>query len=312
MWLLRTAFARVSPRRWIMVGLVAGVFVLPIGLRASAVLRATNAASATGRDPHTGRPLSPRQTADLTAAVNALSANTAPADLVAAGKMLFQSTTLPRRGESCATCHSNGTANPSIGTINHPRAAGDFTGPRDPISLIGVGLTAPYRWQGDIPTLEAMVTNTVVTFFKDGPTQPQAVTATQVASLMAYLNTIAAPQTPFDLGTLSPAALRGQVLFQDKGQCMSCHGGPLLTDNKPHVTGVPSAPGATDHGNPGLPGSFNTTALRDIKNSAPYMHNGFFTNLRQVVEFYNSTSTIAPLHLTPSEIDDLVAYLNSL
>ena len=42
------------------------------------------------------------------------------------------------------------------------------------------------------------------------------------------------------------------------------------------------------------------------------MHNGVFNTLREVVDFYNSRSSIAPLRLTPAEIDDLVAYLEAL
>jgi cytochrome c peroxidase len=42
------------------------------------------------------------------------------------------------------------------------------------------------------------------------------------------------------------------------------------------------------------------------------MHNGAFPTLKQVVQFYNTQSTVAPLNLTGPEIDDLVAYLQSL
>jgi cytochrome c peroxidase len=305
-------------KRWLKVGLIAAALSIPIGLRAAAALKASMAAEhadygpTTSDDPHEMRHIPAAEEHRLVAAAKAVDATTPHVELIAAGKALFESTTLSKHGESCATCHPSGGVNPSTGMIIHPRAPNEFKGPRRPISLIGVGKTGPYRWAGDIGTLQDMVTSTVLGFFKDGATQPTSVTAKQVAALAAYLDSIEAPQTPFDLGLLSPAALRGQRLFQDKGQCMSCHGGPLFTDNKAHNTGVPRSPGATDSGNPVVPGAFNTTALRDLTNSAPYMHNGIFSNLRQVVEFYNTTSSIAPLQLTPQEIDDLVAYLESL
>ena len=106
--------------------------------------------------------------------------------------------------------------------------------------------------------------------------------------------------------------MRGEVLFQGKGACIACHGGPLFTDDKMHNTHVPNVPGWDDPGAANPPGAFNTPTLRDIRNSAPYMHNGVFNTLREVVDFYNSRSSIAPLHLTPDEIDDLVAYMEAL
>ena len=43
-----------------------------------------------------------------------------------------------------------------------------------------------------------------------------------------------------------------------------------------------------------------------------YMHNGYLKSLKEVVHFYNTTSSIAPLGLTPQEEDDLVAYMEAL
>src|SRR5262249_397109 len=116
----------------------------------------------------------------------------------------------------------------------------------------------------------------------------------------------------FDLGTMSSAALRGQQLFQGKAGCISCHEGPLFTDNRLHNTLVPQVPGANDPGAANPPHSFNTPQLRDVANTAPYMHNGGFANLRQVVEFYDKTASTAPLQLTNQEMEDLIAYLRSL
>ena len=56
----------------------------------------------------------------------------------------------------------------------------------------------------------------------------------------------------------------------------------------------------------------NTPQMRDLRNTAPYMHNGAFATLEEVVRFYNTQSTLAPLNLKPDEISDLVAYLESL
>jgi cytochrome c peroxidase len=111
---------------------------------------------------------------------------------------------------------------------------------------------------------------------------------------------------------MSAAAIRGEDLFQGKGACIACHGGPLFTDNGLHNTLVPQRDGWNDPGATTPPGAFNTPTLRDLRNTAPYMHNGVFATLKDVVEFYNARSSIAPLNLTPQEVDDLVAYLDSL
>ena len=56
----------------------------------------------------------------------------------------------------------------------------------------------------------------------------------------------------------------------------------------------------------------NTPPLRDLKNTAPYMHNGAFDTLTAVVQFYNSGSSLGPLNLSDQEVQELVAYLDSL
>src|SRR3954451_18781379 len=118
----------------------------------------------------------------------------------------------------------------------------------------------------------------------------------------------------WDGGALARGAIGGETLFQGRGACIACHGGPLFTDNDMHNTLVPQRNGWNDPGATikGFPGFFNTPQLRDVRNTAPYMHNGVFKTLRDVIEFYNARSSIAPLHLTPQEMDDLVAYMDAL
>src|SRR3954447_16585566 len=290
-----------------------------VGLVAAALLAArliagggdAAPAHASTADPHAIPHYAPGELHRLLAATESASTSSSQAELVSQGRALFRDTSVARSGESCESCHTNGTANPSVGTILHVNENGHTFG-RDPISLVGVGNTPPYRWIGDVPTLSQQVVNTIKTFFANGATQSDATTAQQAAALVAYLKRIKPPTTSFDQGTMSPAALRGEVLFQGKGACIACHGGPLFTDNALHATLVPTRPGWDDPGAPAPPGAFNTPTLRHIRNSAPYMHNGVFKDLREVVEFYNARSSIAPLNLTPQEIDDLVAYMEAL
>jgi cytochrome c peroxidase len=269
-------------------------------------------------DPHAG--VGTVDTAKLgrvLQAAEAASASRPEAALAAEGRRLFNSTSLAKAGESCGGCHiGGGGTNPDLGTIVHPQKQGDFTGLRDVPSLWGAARTAPYGWAGQEATLDRFVVGTIESHFKGGDKQPTAKTAEQVAALVAYLDTLEPPVSAFDQGTLSPSARRGEDLFQGKGGCIGCHSGPLLTDNGLHDTFVPKVTEAdTDTGaatSGPLRGSFNTPQMRDLRNTAPYMHNGSLKTLRDVVEFYDQRSSIAPLRLTDQEIDDLVAYLQTL
>jgi len=231
------------------------------------------------------------------------------ADLVAEGRVLFRSATVARDGESCQSCHTDGGANAELGIMAHPTFEGDFTGPRDTQPLWGLRDTAPYRWDGGIPTLVEMIGGTIDTHFKS---QHQVDVPRKTAALVAYMETIDPPATAYDRGRMSAAALRGQEIFDGKGGCAGCHGGPLFTDNRLHVTGVPLAPGANDDGSSKIENAFSTPTLRDIANTAPYMHNATIATLEDVIEFYEDESSVPGIDLTPAETADLIEFLKSL
>jgi cytochrome c peroxidase len=158
---------------------------------------------------------------------------------------------------------------------------------------------------------------------------------------------------------MSPAAVRGAKLFVGKAACNECHRGSMFTDAKFHNIGCPQGGGnvpAVDVGRtagiagakgdvfnragmfsdnhqdghlatlePGDAdvGAFKTGTLRNISLTAPYMHDGVYTNLWDVVNHYNfgggtgvysgtKEVTLAPLLLDNGEIDDIVEFLRSL
>jgi len=171
-------------------------------------------------------------------------------------------------------------------------------------------------------------------------------------ALMDFMKTIVSRGAPIDTGTLSAAAERGQVIFEGKGGCASCHSGVRYTDDKPHNTGVPDNPeiwsdpqrhsafvtyakfmGIENYMNlrqdlgayirthtSDTSRSFLTPTLRELTWTAPYMHNGMFATLEEVVDFYDAgggaddlkDSRLKPLGLVPSEKSDLIAFLKSL
>jgi len=264
-------------------------------------------------DPHAFGTISQGKLNRILRATSVQAKAAAPAQLVDEGRRLFNSTAIAQHGLSCASCHPQGGNNPDIGTIVHPTKAGDFTGPRDPIALWGVAKTGPYTWSGAVQTLSEQTVRVITNFFKTGATQPASVTANQAAALMAYLATLQPPAHEFELGTMSAAALRGEALFRGKAGCAGCHLGTFFTDQLPHDTLVPKTPGETDPGSPLFPGAgFDTPGLRDVVSSAPYMHNGSIATLRDVVVFYNTRASTAPLGLSAADIDDIVEYLKAL
>ncbi|NGZ02136.1 MAG: cytochrome-c peroxidase [Nitrospira sp. WS238] len=134
----------------------------------------------------------------------------------------------------------------------------------------------------------------------------------------------------FDIGgdetALSDSAKRGLELFRGKARCTRCHSGFNFTDEKFHNIGIGWDTNTVDLGryletkNAEDIGAFKTPTLREIARTAPYMHDGRFKTLEEVVTFYNQggvknphlDNTIIPLELTDQEKQDVVAMLKSL
>ena len=270
-------------------------------------------------DPHGAR-IAKGEMDRILRAADGVTASAEKAELEAEGERLFNSATVAKEGESCASCHTiGGGVNSTLGVITHernpsqPLSPDNFTGVREAPALWGVADTAPYNWIGTNPTLESQSTAAIKTHFVDEVPKPE-----DVAAITAYMKTIKPPASRQDQGRLTPKELAGEEIFVGKGGCIACHSGSFFTDNQLHLINVPQnsttplGP-ANDPGNPNVPGAFNTPTLRDVRNTAPYMHNGNFKTLEEVVRFYNTNElTGGPLRLTGDEIDELVAYLKSL
>ncbi|MBO32766.1 MAG: cytochrome-c peroxidase [Rhodospirillaceae bacterium] len=187
-------------------------------------------------------------------------------------------------------------------------------------------------------------------------------------AIATFERTLVQRDTPFDLymlgdkKALSKAQKRGKKLFEGKAGCIQCHNGAFFTDEKYYNLGVPTAPefkesvlhqitfrfeqyakGVTEDiyrktktdlglyyrkkGKEDM-GKFRTPTLRYLTFTAPYMHNGTFFELSEVIDFYNEgggedriqknfghstkTKLLKPLGLTDGEKEDLVTFLESL
>jgi cytochrome c peroxidase len=154
-----------------------------------------------------------------------------------------------------------------------------------------------------------------------------------------------------DRNALNDEQKRGLALFNGKANCIACHNGPLASDQKFYRTDVPQKgeftdtpeaqitfrwevyqkgvtekiyrSAAMDHGlfyvtqREADIGRWRVPSLRELKYTAPFMHNGAFDTLAEVIAFYDKgggpkAEGLKPLNLTAQEKADLEAFLNAL
>ncbi len=151
-----------------------------------------------------------------------------------------------------------------------------------------------------------------------------------IASFQRTLLSGNSPYDKFNSGKdpngLSANAQKGLEIFRGKALCFTCHSGANFTDEKFHNLGVDWDSDHVDLGRysvtkkPKDMGAFKTPTLREITRTAPYMHDGRFGTLRQVVDFYDQGGIanphkdpfMQPLKLSNQEKEDLVEFLHSL
>jgi cytochrome c peroxidase len=158
-------------------------------------------------------------------------------------------------------------------------------------------------------------------------------------ALATYVRTLISGNAPFDRyyygrdeAALSESAKHGLKLFMGKAECSRCHligdHYALFMDSKYHTVGIgyDQAQGVfTDVGLGGIStdefsGLFQTPSLRNVAETAPYMHDGSLGTLEEVIEFYNRGGgpslhrdpILKPLFLSAQEKKDLLAFLHSL
>lgn len=273
---------------------------------------------------------------------------------VALGRELFFSTMLSEDySMSCSTCHgqSTGFSDPNQFSTGTQGVSGN----RNAMSVAYLGWDSEFFWDGRAfslshqalgPVLSEIELNTtweeVISRFEDDRDLMNAyqrsfgykeVSQTELTeAIAAYESTIIGFDSPYDrwfynfeTDVISESAIRGSGIYFDKAECVHCHGGPLLTDHTFKNNGLDSA--FTDIGqmettsSPLDEGKFKVPSLRNISLTAPYMHDGRFTTLEEVIEHYNSgvksSATLDPdmhvfeggLGLTQQEKDDLFAFL---
>ncbi len=150
-----------------------------------------------------------------------------------------------------------------------------------------------------------------------------------LASFQRSLYSLDSPYDDYrwgDEAALNESEKRGMALFfSTKWNCGTCHPAPLFHTNEFVVTGVPEY-GKRDEGrraitNEGPEGAFKVPTLRNVALTAPYMHNGEFETLEDVIRFYTNGAGWDNPNLDPrtkwidtieSEVDDVIAFLHAL
>lgn len=134
-----------------------------------------------------------------------------------------------------------------------------------------------------------------------------------------------------DTLTMTISQQRGRAIFlADEFKCFDCHFGPDFTGDEFRNIGLYDGKTLTDKGRYDITkdstdiGKFKVPGLRNVALTAPYMHNGMFQTLEEVVDFYSNpydfvkqpinmdTLMVEPLHFSKRQKEDLVNFLHAL
>ncbi|AKH93521.1 cytochrome-c peroxidase [Elizabethkingia anophelis] len=288
-------------------------------------------------------------------------------DKMELGKTLFFDPRLSKSGQiACASCH-----NPELGWADGNRVSFGHdrqNGTRNAPTLLNIGFAKTFFWDGRSATLEeqvkAPIENPVEmnlhmslatkkirkikgykSYFEKafGTTE---ITEDRIAKAIAtFERSLISPPSRFDKfvsgkrNALTDAEVKGLHLFRTKANCINCHNTPYFSDQKFHNLGL------TYYGrkyedlgrylvtlkNEDV-GKFKTPTLREVSENKPYMHNGLFPELANIVMMYNAgmgreaprgdqvndpkfphkSEMIEKLNMTDEEVFDVVAFLKTL
>ena len=275
----------------------------------------------------------------------------------ALGEKLFNEKILSKDSSvSCASCHipSMGFADSTAFSIG----IGETPTTRNTPSVLNMKHRPYFFWDGRAASLEQQALMPIANKDEMGLPVAEAVqrlranktyrnlflkifgslpTAKNLsAALAAYEKTLETDDSKFDLSfdeefPLTDSEERGRLLFVgDKAKCFDCHMGPDFTNDDFKNIGLYNGTTLNDAGRFKITGNkedlgkFKTPGLRNVAITAPYMHNGMFKTLEEVVDYYNNPRAVVkdpvnideslrePLELTADERTDLINFLKTL
>lgn len=211
------------------------------------------------------------------------------------GELLFNDATICyQRWQSCASCHPDGRADALTWDLLN-----DGTGStKNTKSMLLAHRTPPAMSEGVRQTAEEAVRSGIShILFSDRPED-------EPAAIDAYLKSLRPVPSPRLVdGRLSPAAERGRKLFfGERANCARCHPAPLYTDLREHNVG---SRGYYEHVT-----RFDTPTLLEVWRTAPYLHDGRYTTVRELL--LEGKHGMAGAELAPAEFDELVEFVLSL
>lgn len=237
------------------------------------------------------------------------------------GKLLFFDPRLSKSGQiSCASCHDPELFWGDVRRVSygHDRQLGKRNTP----TILNIAFADEFFWDGRAATLESQVKIPVenpvemnmhsrlaaknirkirgyrpyfIKAFGD-----KNVTEERIAKAIAtFERTLVSPKSKFDRfisgekDLFTDSEVRGLHFFRTKANCINCHNTPYFSDGKYHNLGLTNfGTAAEDLGrydftkDPEDVGKFKTPTLREVSKTGPYMHNGSFADLREVLEKY--------------------------
>jgi cytochrome c peroxidase len=273
------------------------------------------------------------------------------------GKRLFFDPILSAdRTISCASCHKPEVAFADDRAVS--AGVGGKVGTRNTPSVMNTSGRTMLFWDGRTETLEDQaifpIENpvemalpiaealqrlnadpTYVAQFQQAYNGP--VTARTLGrALAAFQKTLDTVNSPYDRyahgndAAISESARRGRLLFIGRGKCAECHSGEDFTSDRFRNIGLYDGRKLNDRGRgaitnqPQDDGQFKVPSLRNVSVTAPYMHDGAFKTLREVIDYYDEPDKIVPdakgrdvsmnakLGLTEQEKTDLENFLKAL
>lgn len=285
------------------------------------------------------------------------------------GKMLFFDPRLSKSGQiACASCH-----NPELSwTDNITRSFGHDrqNGKRNAMTILNSAYAKELFWDGRAESLEDQARfpikdqvemNEKLTIAVDKIQQIEGYKPHFIAAfgndtinleriqkaIATFERTVVSPKSKFDkfisgnTDLFTDQEVEGLHLYRTKAGCINCHNTGYFSDNQFHNDGQ-SLFGTDDEdfgrynvsGNIADVGKFRTPTLREVTRTGPWMHNGHFPNLEDIIDFYNlgnpapiqkkylgterdslipqNSPLLRQLHMTRSEMEALEAFLGTL
>lgn len=278
------------------------------------------------------------------------------------GRYLFYDNILSTNGRSCSSCHMPEYSFSSPLFINskgehisvpaHINLAWDpdytWNGSVTKMDILGLADFGPEFFNSNMPQLTSKLKahSKYPSLFKQayniddiGKLSSDELQLKIVYAISQFLRTLISSESKFDkwmrheVMFTEEEMLGYEIFFSEKGDCFHCHDYPLMTSNTYNNNGLDSLHKGQDLGRylvsgfESDKGKFSVPTLRNIVYTAPYMHDGRFKSLEEVIDFYDSgvhwnSPNIDPLmtksfkkyglNLSPVQKNNLLQFLKTL